>query len=108
MSKTIGECRLNAYNLFFERPLCQCSSNTQKVLIAGNGIQAEEVFKISLIAGQNLGKDLLVDLFSNNAEEFGKKIFEFNTDYIEHSIDVDSDEDEFNINLNTATINKEK
>ena len=39
---------------------------------------------------------------------FGKKIFEFNTDYIEHSIDVNSDEDEFNINLNTATINKEK
>lgn len=35
---------------------------------------------------------------------FGIKIFEFNTDYIEHSIDIDSSDDDFNIDLNTVVV----
>ena len=39
-----------------------------------------------------------------NFKLFGVKIFELNTDYIEHSIDVDSSDDDFNIDLNTIII----
>ena len=67
--------RLNAYQLFFEKPLQQfCKTQHQRVLVMGDGCRAEETFKVSLVAGQTLGKKLFVELISPNAEEFGQEL----------------------------------
>ena len=82
MPGTISKCRLNAYQLFFEKPLCRYTdSRTQKVLIIGNGEQAKEAFKISLIAGQMMDKSLLVDYFSDDAKQFGENMLSESGDF---------------------------
>lgn len=43
----------------------------------------------------------------NTFKIFGIKIFEFKTQYIEHSVDKDNDEDEFYIDLTTREIRKD-
>lgn len=75
----IGEYRLKAYELLYDRPLCEYAEKTenqaiQNVLIVGNGWMGNEMLKAVFWAGQSDGAELNITVASNNAEDYGNEL----------------------------------